>query len=40
MSRGREPMASPPGSGTTARRHRATNGPSTHTDARSRDTER
>ena len=27
MSSGREPIASPPGSGTTARRHRATSGP-------------
>ncbi len=40
MSSGREPMASPPGSGTTARRHRASSGPSTHTDARSLDTDR
>ena len=40
MSRGREPMASPPGRGTTARRQRATSGPSTHTEARSRETER
>ena len=40
MSSGREPIASPPGSGTTARRHRATSGPSTHTEARSLDTER
>ena len=40
MSSGREPIASPPGSGTTARRHRATSGPSTHTDARSFDTDR
>ena len=39
MSSGREPIASPPGSGTTARRHRATSGPSTHTDARSFDTD-
>ncbi len=34
MSSGREPMASPPGSATTARRHRATRGPSTQTEAR------
>ena len=39
-SSGREPIASPPGSGTTARRQRATSGPSTHTDARSLETER
>jgi hypothetical protein len=40
MSSGRDPMASPPGSGTTARRHRAMSGPSTHTEARSFDTDR
>ena len=40
MSSGREPIASPPGSGTTARRQRATSGPSTQTEARSFDTDR
>src|SRR5246127_1601186 len=34
MSRGREPIASPPGSATRARRQRPTSGPNTHTDAR------
>src|SRR5262245_50140845 len=35
MSSGREPIASPPGSATTARLQRPTSGPSTQTDARS-----
>ena len=35
MSSGRWPIASPPGSATTARLHRPTSGPSTHTEARS-----
>ena len=34
MSKGREPMASPPGNATRARLHRPTSGPSTHTEAR------
>ena len=34
MSSGRDPIASPPGRATTARLHRATNGPSTQTEAR------
>src|ERR1700761_1166615 len=34
MSKGRDPMASPPGSATLARLHRPTNGPSTQTEAR------
>ena len=38
MSSGREPIASPPGSATLARSSRPINGPSTHTDARSRPT--
>src|SRR6195952_4961031 len=38
MSRGREPMASPPGSATLARWQRPINGPSTQTDARRRPT--
>src|SRR5262245_57165646 len=34
MSRGRDPMASPPGRATLARLQRPTSGPNTHTDAR------
>ena len=38
MSSGREPIASPPGNATSARRQRPISGPSTQTDARSRPT--